>query len=147
MELQNELGLNVYDYGARMYDPAVPHFWQMDPLAEKYHSQSTYVYATNNPIFFVDINGMGTEEQEWIPVVNSNGSVSYVAEEGDSAKTLASQYNLSLKTAEKITQTKGDVKIKEGSKISGQTVLDITASEVLKLDLNSEYADDRHFAE
>ena len=26
-ELQDELDLNVYDYGARMYDPATPRFW------------------------------------------------------------------------------------------------------------------------
>jgi len=60
-ELQDELGLNVYDYGARAYDPAAPRFWQIDPLAEKYSFQSVYVYASNNPVFFVDIMGMGVE--------------------------------------------------------------------------------------
>ena len=54
-------GVNIYDYGARTYDPAVPRFWQIDPLAEKYSFQSVYVYADDNPVFFVDINGMGVD--------------------------------------------------------------------------------------
>lgn len=33
-------------------------FYTLDPLAEKYNFQSPYVYAANNPIMFVDINGM-----------------------------------------------------------------------------------------
>ncbi len=61
-ELQDELGLNVYDYGARTYDPAVPRFWQVDPDAEKYQNQSVYVYADDNPVRFMDIDGKGTED-------------------------------------------------------------------------------------
>jgi len=61
-ELQDELGLNVYDYGARTYDPAAPRFWQVDPLAEKYIFQSVYVYADDNPVRFMDIDGKGTED-------------------------------------------------------------------------------------
>ena len=72
-ELQDELELNIYDYGARVYDPAAPRFWQVDPLAEKYSFQSVYVYADDNPVLFVDINGMGTEEQDWIPQVDDSG--------------------------------------------------------------------------
>jgi len=82
MELQDELSLNVYDYGARIYEPAAPHFWQMDPLAEKYHSQSTYVYANNNPVFFVDINGMGVEDI----YVDENGN--YLGTDGAETKNV-----------------------------------------------------------
>ena len=60
-EMQDELGLNVYDYGARFYDPAVPHFWQIDSKAEEFPSQSPYVYAANNPVFFIDKDGMAPE--------------------------------------------------------------------------------------
>jgi RHS repeat-associated protein len=60
-EWQDEMGLGVYDYGARIYDPAVPRFWQVDPLAEKYNFQSPYVYANNSPVLFMDINGMGVD--------------------------------------------------------------------------------------
>ena len=33
-EYQDELGLNMYDYGARNYDPALGRWMNMDPLAE-----------------------------------------------------------------------------------------------------------------
>jgi len=70
-ELQDELGVNIYDYGARTYDPAVPRFWQIDPLAEKYSFQSVYVYADDNPVRFMDIDGKGTED--WYEKLDENG--------------------------------------------------------------------------
>jgi RHS repeat-associated protein len=57
-EFQDELGLNVYDYGARFYDPAIGRFWQTDPIAESSRRFSTYSYAVDNPVFFIDRDGM-----------------------------------------------------------------------------------------
>lgn len=57
-ELQDELGLNVYDFQARVYDPAAPHFWQMDPKAEEMRRWSPYSYAFDNPMRFADPDGM-----------------------------------------------------------------------------------------
>ncbi|MGH2667495.1 RHS repeat-associated core domain-containing protein [Flavobacterium sp.] len=56
-ELQDELGLNMYDYGARNYDPALGRWMNMDAKAEKYLTLSPYTYAINNPMFFVDPDG------------------------------------------------------------------------------------------
>lgn len=56
-ELQEELGLNMYDYGARNYDPALGRWMNMDKLAEGYEKFSPYVYAMNNPTYFVDPDG------------------------------------------------------------------------------------------
>ncbi len=57
-ELQDELGLDWYDYGLRAnYDPAIGRFSSTDPFAESYFSWSPYNYVVNNPIKFVDPNG------------------------------------------------------------------------------------------
>ena len=55
-ELDKETGL--YYYGARYYDPRISMFLGVDPKAEKYASWSQYAYTFDNPIIFVDPDGM-----------------------------------------------------------------------------------------
>jgi RHS repeat-associated protein len=57
-ELNTDFGLDWMDYGARWYQADAPHWLSIDPLAEKHPNYSPYVYTLNNPIKYIDPNGM-----------------------------------------------------------------------------------------
>ncbi len=56
--LDEDAGLNWYDYGFRNYDPQIGRFMQLDPLADVVAFVSPYHYAYDDPVNNTDFNGL-----------------------------------------------------------------------------------------
>jgi RHS repeat-associated protein len=87
-ELNEELGLDWLDYGARWYDASIGRFSSTDRFAEKYYPMTPYQYGANNPIKYIDINGDSLR----LNFIGDNKSESLIGLMGIISNALEGQY-------------------------------------------------------
>src|SRR5690554_3918893 len=61
-EWNSELGLDLYDFGARNYDAAIGRWLNVDPMSDKTLQQ--YQYVKNNPVSNIDVYGFFDVDQK-----------------------------------------------------------------------------------
>jgi len=66
-----EFGLTSYDYGFRIYNPAIAKFLSVDPLTASYPWYTPYQFAGNKPIMASDLDGL----EEKIEIYGPNDNV------------------------------------------------------------------------
>jgi RHS repeat-associated protein len=64
---------NQQDYGMRIYDPRIGKFLSVDPLFKDFAWNSTYAFAENSPIKFIDLDG--EERFDYIYKLNATNGI------------------------------------------------------------------------
>lgn len=75
---------NQQDYGMRIYDPRLGRFLSVDPITKEYPELTPYQFSGNNPIKFVDLDGL----EPAYPVIEKGQLTIRIARDGQLQKRL-----------------------------------------------------------
>ncbi|WP_347923123.1 DUF6443 domain-containing protein [Pontimicrobium sp. SW4] len=126
-ELEEALGLNWLEYGARNYDAAIGRFFNIDRYSESFMPISTYQYAANNPVSYIDYNGdyitlgINDEEGNEYSVLYENGKAYHYSKDEDGNIVKGGEYDGDASFVDQAVSDLGKIgNTKQGNTILGK---------------------------